>query len=163
MVQTLHCREKNCNAMQRLTLKALPVWILRNCFIVCNVTISSAAFLECLFWPLYSNSYPYYSPRYQISETCTLFQNEKKNSSNSMIAKTIKCQSYLALLLYIAAFNFLRPFFTVCHVTISSADIKARSGQAFGEIKSHISHWGQIVYKTATMIPIHTLYFPAGD
>ena len=26
------------------TLKALPVWILRNCFIVCNVTISSAAF-----------------------------------------------------------------------------------------------------------------------
>jgi hypothetical protein len=34
MVQTLHCREKNCNAMQRLTLKALPVWILRNCFTV---------------------------------------------------------------------------------------------------------------------------------
>ena len=80
-----------------------------------------------------------------------------------MIAKTIKCQSYLALLRYIAAFNFLRPFFTVCNVTISSADIKARSGQAFGEIKSHISHWGQIVYKTATMIPIHTLYFPTRD
>ena len=146
--------------MQRLTLKALPLWILRNCFIVCNFTISSAAFLKCLFWPLYSHSYPYYSTKYQISETCTLHQNEKKNSSNRWIAKTIKCQPYLALLRYIAAFNFLRPFFTVCNVTISSADIKARSGQAFGEIKSHISQRGQIVYETATMLTlIHIPYF----
>ena len=51
----------------------------------------------------------------------------------------------------------------MCNVAIYSADIKALSGQAFGEIKSHISHWGQIVYKTATMIPIHTLYFPTRD
>ena len=43
------------------------------------------------------------------------------------------CNSMIAYLLSKSSFC---PFFAVCNVTISSEDIKARSGQAYGEIKS---------------------------
>ena len=60
---------------------------------------------------------------------CARFFTSKRNDDDDILTN-------IFFFLFSTASNFFCLCFTVCNVTISSADIKARSGQAFGEIKS---------------------------